>query len=573
MLPALSLACALAALVLAGLQGASLVLAGLHMRRASPKVEGERPKITLIRPVCGLDPKDHATLGSSFLQDYPDFEVLFSVADEADPVVPLVRELIAAHPQIDARLMVGEDLITGNPKLNNVNMAWEAAASDWIVMADSNLMLPQDYLSQLQAEFRPGVGMVSSPAYGSEPETLAAHFECAWLNTHQARWQLAADQVGVGYSQGKSMFFRRPLVEAAGGIAALGRDMAEDVASTKITRAAGQKVRLPPAPFAQPLGARDWRTVWRRQIRWAKVRRLGFPALYAFEILNGALPFVILAALGGIKPDLLLALTILWYAGEWRLAEAGGWPRDAFDVAMWVLRDLASPVLWLRGWMGKGFEWRGNTMHANETVKAETSSAATKTEFRPMTFDVLIAAVASHGATILLPLSIIEGPIVSVLAGYAAKLGVFRVVVAFAIVVLGDMVGDVILYFLGHRGLRRIPEKWLSRMGLVPERLAALSDHFAAQGGRTIILGKLTHSAGAAVLVAAGLAHMPFWKFLWYNLLGSVPKSAVLIALGYVLGEAATRLGPTITEGSLILLVLIAVGVAVWWFWSRRKAK
>ena len=190
-----------------------------------------------------------------------------------------------------------------------------------------------------------------------------------------------------------------------------------------------------------------------------------------------------------------------------------------------------------------------------------------------MTFDVLIAAVATHGATILLPLSIIEGPIVSVLAGYAAKLGVFRVGVALLIVVLGDILGDVALYLLGRRGIRRIPEKWLSRLGLVPERHAALSDHFAAQGGRTIILGKITHSAGVAVLVAAGLAHMPFWKFLWYNLLGTIPKSAVLIALGYVLGEAATRLGPAFTEGSMILLVLIGIAAGIWWFHVRKKAK
>lgn len=188
-----------------------------------------------------------------------------------------------------------------------------------------------------------------------------------------------------------------------------------------------------------------------------------------------------------------------------------------------------------------------------------------------MTFDALIAAVSSHGAAILLPLSILEGPIVTVLAGYAAKLGVFRVVVAFVIVVLGDLVGDTLLYLLGRRGLRRIPDRWLARLGLVPDRLTALTEHFATQGGRTLILGKITHSAGAAVLVAAGLARMPFWQFLWFNLLGTLPKSAVFLALGNVLGEAATRLGPTIAEGSLILLAVIALAGAAWWLWPRRS--
>jgi membrane protein DedA with SNARE-associated domain len=187
-----------------------------------------------------------------------------------------------------------------------------------------------------------------------------------------------------------------------------------------------------------------------------------------------------------------------------------------------------------------------------------------------MTFDALIADVASHGATILLPLSIVEGPIVTVLAGYASRLGVFQVVVAFGIVVLGDLVGDTLLYLLGRRGLARIPARWLARLGLAPDRVASMSAHFAEKGGRTLILAKITHSAGAVVLVAAGMARMPFWTFLWFNLLGTVPKSAVLLALGYVMGEAATRLGPTIATGSAVLLGVLVLGGAAWWFWPRR---
>ena len=366
MVTALTLACAVPALTLAGVQGVSLVLAARHLARASPKPSGNRPKISLIRPVCGRDPKDEATLGSSFLQDYPDYELLFCVAVEADPVVPLVRALMAAHPSVAARLLIGDDRISGNPKLNNVAKGWTAAASDWIVMADSNLLLPANYLSLLQAEFGPGVGMVSSPAVGTQPEGLAAMLECAYLNTHQARWQLMADQLGQGYAQGKSLFYRRDLVEAAGGLAALGRELAEDVASTKMTRAAGMVVRLPPAPFAQPLGRRSWSAVWQRQVRWAKVRRLGFPWLYALEILNGVLPFLIFALLASFKPDLILAFVILWYAGEWVLAERGDWPRSPQDVAMWGLRDLLAPVLWVQGWIGKGFEWRGTAMTADD---------------------------------------------------------------------------------------------------------------------------------------------------------------------------------------------------------------
>lgn len=189
-----------------------------------------------------------------------------------------------------------------------------------------------------------------------------------------------------------------------------------------------------------------------------------------------------------------------------------------------------------------------------------------------MTFDSLLIALSGHGSAILLPLSILEGPIVTVLAGYAARLGLVGLVLAYGIVVLGDLLGDSLLYLLGRSGLGRIPPRWLARAGLVPERLAVLSQHFADKGGRTLILGKITHSAGAAVLIAAGFARMSYPAFLWYNLLGTLPKSAAFLALGYLLGEAATRLGPSLAEGSMVMLALLVLAALAWWIIARRRA-
>ena len=82
------------------------------------------------------------TLASIFALDYPDYEVLFCVADADDPIVPLVSGFIAAHPQIPARLLIGDDQVSANPKLNNVVKGWKAARHEWIVIADSNVLMP-----------------------------------------------------------------------------------------------------------------------------------------------------------------------------------------------------------------------------------------------------------------------------------------------------------------------------------------------------------------------------------------------------------------------------------------------
>src|SRR6267142_2770026 len=104
------------------------------------------PPVTIIRPLCGIDNFVEDTLRSSFDLDYPDYEVVFCVAQPRDPIVAIVHALIAAHPGARARLLVGDERVSANPKLNNCVKGWKAAAHDWIIIADSNVLMPSDYV-------------------------------------------------------------------------------------------------------------------------------------------------------------------------------------------------------------------------------------------------------------------------------------------------------------------------------------------------------------------------------------------------------------------------------------------
>jgi ceramide glucosyltransferase len=184
-----------------------------------------------------------------------------------------VRQLIAAHPHVAARLLIGNETISDNPKLNNVCKGWRAAAYDWIVMADSNVLMPRDYIERLLAAWRADTGVVSSPPAGGRPQGFWAELECAFLNTYQLRWQYTSAAIGLGFAQGKSMLYRRSQIEQAGGIRLLAAEAAEDAATTKVVRDLGLRVRLVDAPFEQPLGYRSAGEVWARQLRWAKLRQ------------------------------------------------------------------------------------------------------------------------------------------------------------------------------------------------------------------------------------------------------------------------------------------------------------
>jgi ceramide glucosyltransferase len=242
-----------------------------------------------------------------------------------------------------------------------------------VILADSNVLMPPDYIQHLMGGWRRDSGLVCSTPLGSRPDGFWAEVECMFLNTQQARWQYAGEALGLGFAQGKSMLWYKPMLDANGGIHALNAEIAEDAASTKLVSRLGLKVHLVSAPFEQPLGRRTGQEIWSRQCRWSRLRRVTFPGFFAPEILLGVLPPLLLAlaavALGGITllPALLLVLAGI-YLPELALALAKGWQLSLWSVPAMIVRDCMMPAIWLRSWIGGNIDWRGNTMTIGTTV-------------------------------------------------------------------------------------------------------------------------------------------------------------------------------------------------------------
>jgi membrane protein DedA with SNARE-associated domain len=102
--------------------------------------------------------------------------------------------------------------------------------------------------------------------------------------------------------------------------------------------------------------------------------------------------------------------------------------------------------------------------------------------------------------------------------------------------VVGDLVGDLGHYVIGRWLPRVVPVRW-RWAGRVSARAAAAAPLVRANAGKVLLIGKLTHSAGFAVLLAAGAVRVPLAPFLAWNFLGTVPKSAVLLVIGYCFGR------------------------------------
>lgn len=187
--------------------------------------------------------------------------------------------------------------------------------------------------------------------------------------------------------------------------------------------------------------------------------------------------------------------------------------------------------------------------------------------------ETIVALASKYGLGVIAPLAVIEGPIVTVIAAWLASQHILNLWAVAAVVIAADMVGDVGLYALGRWGLNRLPKRWRDKLGLNRARLVGLAKHFRAQGIRTLVIGKWTHTAGAAVLVAAGLAKYRLWRFLWVNLVATIPKSLFFVGVGYTIGSAYGQIDNWIQRASLVLGGVILVGGAIWLLrrWAKRQ--
>ena len=368
-------AIAVLGIVIFALQLASVVAATMRCR-ARPRtlpVPNPAPAVSIVRPLCGIEAFSEETLRSTFGLDYPNYEIVFCVQRGSDPVVPLVERIVAEHPDASARLLVGDDPISSNPKLNNCVKGWNAARHDWIVLTDSNVLLPKDYIQTLLKPWDEKTGLVISMPIGSRPQGFWAEVECAILNTFEARWMFAGEILGLGFAQGKNMLWRRQFLEDAGGIAALAAELAEDAAGSKIVAAAGLKIRFVDMPFEQPLGPRRARDIWSRQVRWARLRRVTFPGYFAPEPIAGALIPLTLIGIAAYGLDwnpiaVVAAFAAVMYGAELLLARVAGWFVNWASPIAYVVRDIGFPAMWITACLFDDFTWHGKSMSVKEAV-------------------------------------------------------------------------------------------------------------------------------------------------------------------------------------------------------------
>ncbi|HOX11174.1 MAG TPA: DedA family protein [Candidatus Moranbacteria bacterium] len=141
-----------------------------------------------------------------------------------------------------------------------------------------------------------------------------------------------------------------------------------------------------------------------------------------------------------------------------------------------------------------------------------------------------------YGYFAMLPLMTLEGPVVTLISAMLASMGAFFWPWVFVLSVLGDMLGDVILYWIGYKYGMHFVRKIGKHIGITESLVLRMEKYFTRHGGKTIFAVKSTVGLCWATFTAAGIVKMDFKKFLKYSFLGGIVWSGSLVAMGYFYG-------------------------------------
>jgi ceramide glucosyltransferase len=361
------------ALLLAALVAGSLVycvltiVAAVRYRRVVPPPPIERPPISILKPLAGVDEGLAENLRTFFQQRYPCFEILFAVRNAADPAIEVVEKLRARYPAIPSRLLVTGEPPYPNAKVYSLDRMLAAAAHDLIVMADSDIRVTPDLLTTVAAEFAdPAVGMATCPYRAVPGRSFWSTLEAVGLNTEFIGGVLVARMLdGMKFALGPTIVARRETLAAIGGFDAVKDYLAEDFVMGNRAAELGHGVILSSYVIEHRIGSQAFAANWRHRLRWNRSTRRSRPWGYLGQLFTNPLPLALLFWAASPQWWPVVALTVAFRAAAaW--ATAGVALDDPLTRRLWFLvplQDLVSFAAWVGGFFGNTIAWRGRKYH------------------------------------------------------------------------------------------------------------------------------------------------------------------------------------------------------------------
>jgi ceramide glucosyltransferase len=349
-------------------------LAWVTWRGRRRRLPDYTPPVTVFKPLKGIDEELEQNLRSFFRLDYPTYQLLFCVADPADPAADVARRLIGEFPDRDAELIVGCPAFGLNPKVESLAAMEARRKHDVILISDSNVRVRPDYLRETACYLAdPGVGLVSNIFVGVGELQSAAVMENLHLNGYIAGGVALASVLRITCVVGKSMLMPARVLAAIGGFAAVRNFLAEDQVIGALVRKAGYSIRLSHHVVENVNRRRGFRWFLNRHSRWHKIRfRMALP-VFLFEPAANLATVGLVWAFSGDSGVAWGGLLLLVGLGMFRDAVQTRWLRGSFPklrhLAFSPAKDLLLTPVWLDAFVHRTIQWRGASFHVGRLTR------------------------------------------------------------------------------------------------------------------------------------------------------------------------------------------------------------
>ncbi|CAB3769245.1 bacteriohopanetetrol glucosamine biosynthesis glycosyltransferase HpnI [Paraburkholderia solisilvae] len=343
---------------------------GARSRQPAPEAIGA---VSVLKPLCGAEPRLYENLATFCEQTHPCFQLLFGVSSAHDPAIGVVRRLQAAYPHCDITLMVDSRVHGSNLKVSNLINLAEHARYDLLVIADSDIAVAPDYLQQVCAPLADTqTGVVTCLYRATGIKGLWSRVGAMFVNEWFLPSVLVAHAAGSRqFGFGATLALRREVFEQIGGFEPLKNCLADDFWLTEHVRRLGLSTVLSKVIVATDVIETCFTALWQRETRWLRTIRSVNPVGFAFLFITFTSPWMLLGArlvhvfhMDGVQSAAGTAMTAVTLAGcgarLWMHSHATRNRRTFWrDLPLVPLRDALLVLHWLAAGFGSHVIWRG----------------------------------------------------------------------------------------------------------------------------------------------------------------------------------------------------------------------
>lgn len=159
--------------------------------------------------------------------------------------------------------------------------------------------------------------------------------------------------------------------------------------------------------------------------------------------------------------------------------------------------------------------------------------------------------------------------------GVISGLGYTNVHWMLVVSMVGVLVGDSIMYWLGRIYGEKILKFPLIRSIVTPERLVAVQQRFEKNGNMLLFFARFLPGLRAPIYMVSGITQrVSYTKFIAIDFFAAIISVPIWVYLGDFGAKNLDWLHAQIQKGQMaIWMVLVIVGLFVFWRWKRSRKK